>query len=192
MTDTNGRSAGLCTRERKPLPVRLAAEPKTGEFEGYASLFGIEDQARDIVAPGAFRRSLRARGIGNVKLLFQHDAREPIGVWREIREDNRGLYVRGRLIPEVARARDVLALLRAGALDGLSIGYQVVRARSDRRRGVRMLIDVDLWEISIVTFPLLPDARIARVKRSERLSAQVRRMALEQALRDATAHLSRH
>ena len=153
-------------REQKALAAALETDADTGEFEGYASLFGVEDQVHDVVRPGAFRRTLRQRGIGNVKLLYQHDAREPIGVWREIREDDKGLFVRGRLLPEVQRAREVLALMRAGALDGLSIGYQVVGARKDRRAGTRDLIDIDLWEISLVTFPLLPEARVTRVKRA--------------------------
>jgi HK97 family phage prohead protease len=169
-------------RERKAVALAFdgAAE---GEFEGYASVFGIEDQGHDIVAPGAFRRSLRARGVGNVKLLFQHDAREPIGVWRDIHEDSRGLLVRGRILPELQRGRDVLALMRAGALDGLSIGYQVVRSQTDRKTGTRTLLDVDLWEISIVTFPLLPVARVTRVKRRELSRFHQTDRALARALR---------
>lgn len=166
-------------RERKALAFAFDADAEEGEFEGYASVFNVEDNGRDIVAPGAFRRSLRARGVGGVKLLFQHDAREPIGVWRDMREDGRGLYVRGRLLLELARARDVLALMRAGALNGLSIGYQVVRARTNGHTGVRTITDVDLWEVSIVTFPLLNSARITRVKRRQR---HTRIAAAEQAL----------
>ncbi len=83
-------------------------------------------------------------------------------MWREVREDARGLFVRGRLMPEVAKAREVLALMRAGAIDGLSIGFRTVRGRTDAKSGVRRLIEVDLWEISIVTFPMLPAARVSR------------------------------
>ena len=87
-----------------------------GTVEGYASLFGEIDQARDMVMP----RRLRARRCGcaasrRVPMLFQHDPSEPIGIWLELREDHRGLYARGRLIPEVARARELLALLQAPA-----------------------------------------------------------------------------
>ncbi len=77
--------------------------------------------------PGAFRDSLEARGTRGVKLLFQHDPNEPIGVWLELNEDARGLFARGRLMPEVTRAREVLSLMRAGALDGLSIGFRTVQ-----------------------------------------------------------------
>lgn len=131
-----------------------------GGVEGYASLFGVEDQGRDVVIPGAFRASLARRPAHAVRLLFQHDPAEPIGVWDEIREDARGLYVRGRLVEEVGRAREVLALIRAGALDGLSIGFHARKASRDARTGQRRLHEIDLWEISIVTFPMLPGARV--------------------------------
>jgi len=135
-----------------------------GAFEGYASLFNKEDLGHDIVAPGAFRDSLADRGPTGVKMLFQHNPSEPIGIWDSLREDARGLLARGRLMPEVARAREVLALMRAGALDGLSIGFRALKGRRDARTGVRRLEKVDLWEISVVTFPLLPEARVAHVK----------------------------
>jgi HK97 family phage prohead protease len=138
-----------------------AAIAPDGTVEGYASLFGEIDQARDMVMPGAFAASLRQRGVRRVPMLFQHDPSEPIGVWLELTEDFRGLYARGRLIPEVVRARELLALLKAGAADGLSIGFRTVRGRLDPKTRVRKLDQIDLWEISIVTFPLLPGARLA-------------------------------
>ena len=104
-------------------------------------------------------------GTQGVKLLFQHDPNEPIGVWLELYEDAKGLFARGRLMPEVARAREVLSLMRAGALDGLSIGFRTVKGRTDPKNGVRRLDKIDLWEISIVTFPMLPEARVSTVKR---------------------------
>jgi HK97 family phage prohead protease len=135
-----------------------------GSFEGYASLFNREDLGRDVVLPGAFRESLASRGPRGIKLLFQHDANQPIGVWTTLEEDGRGLYAQGRLMREVGRAREVMALMRAGALDGLSIGFKTVKARRDRATGVRRLEKIDLWEISVVTFPLLPEARITTTK----------------------------
>jgi uncharacterized protein len=117
-----------------------------------------------VIAPGAFRDSLARRGAAGIKMLFQHDPAEPIGVWTSLKEDARGLYARGRLMPEVSRAREVLALMRAGALDGLSIGFRAVHGRRDAKTGIRRLTKVDLWEISVVTFPLLPEARVAHVK----------------------------
>lgn len=128
-------------------------------ISGYASLFDKVDQGGDRVARGAYRASL-AKG-GGVKMLWQHDPAQPIGIWDEIREDERGLWVAGRLLPQVARAKEAAALIEAGALDGLSIGYRVKRAERDRE-GRRILYEVDLWEVSLVTFPMLSQARVAK------------------------------
>jgi Escherichia/Staphylococcus phage prohead protease len=135
-----------------------------GTVEGYASLFGEVDQARDMVMPGAFTETLKLRGLRRVPMLFQHDPAEPVGIWLELREDQRGLYARGRLIPEVARGRELLALLRERAIDGLSIGFRTASARVDPKSRIRKIYHVDLWEISIVTFPLLAGARVQAVK----------------------------
>jgi HK97 family phage prohead protease len=135
-----------------------------GTVEGYASVFGEVDQARDMMLPGAFTQSLKLRGVRRVPMLFQHDPAEPIGIWFDLREDYRGLYARGKLIPDVARSREVLALIRAGAIDGLSIGFRTVKGRVDPRTRVRKLEAVDLWEVSIVTFPLLDTARVRQIK----------------------------
>ena len=134
-----------------------------GGFEGYASLFHEKDMGGDMVMPGAFANSLAKRGVKGIRLLFQHDPAQPIGVWQEIKEDGRGLYVRGQLLPDVAKAQEVLSLMREGALDGLSIGFRTVRGKR-ARNGIRRLYEIDLWEISIVTFPMLPAARVVRVK----------------------------
>jgi HK97 family phage prohead protease len=155
--------ASLAKRSRA-LPLDMKSLDDDGAFEGYASLFNREDLGHDVIAPGAFRESLKNRGAARIKMLFQHDPAEPIGVWDEIREDARGLYVRGRLMTAVAKAREVLALMRAGALDGLSIGFKAVKARRDAASGIRRLEKVDLWEISVVTFPMLPGARVEHVK----------------------------
>jgi HK97 family phage prohead protease len=145
-------------------PERRAAIDADGMVEGYASLFGQVDQARDMVVPGAFADTLRLRGVRRIPMLFQHDPAEPIGIWLELTEDFHGLYARGRLIPDVKRAREVLALVRAGAIDGLSIGFRTASARVDPKTRVRKVAAVDLWEISIVTFPLLREARVRAVK----------------------------
>jgi len=137
-----------------------------GTVEGYASLFGEIDQARDMVMRGAFAATLATRSIRRIPMLFQHDPSEPVGVWLELREDHRGLFARGRLIPEVARGRELLSLLRAGAVDGLSIGFRTSKARIDPKTRIRRLLAVDLWEISIVTFPLLAGARVQAVKQA--------------------------
>jgi len=147
---------------RKDTPALLEALGRD-EFEGYASLFNVTDGAGDIVAPGAFTRSLRKRPPEKVRMLYQHFAHEPIGVWEEIREDKRGLYVRGKLIADVERARDVQALIAKGALNGLSIGFRTIRAKRDRITGVRTLLEIELWEISIVTFPLLAGSEVTGI-----------------------------
>jgi uncharacterized protein len=146
--------------KRLPLGPAVSAD---GAVEGYASLFGLVDLGRDRVERGAFSASLARRGARGVRFLFQHDPAEPIGAWSSISEDGRGLRVSGRLNLAVARAREVHALLRQGALDGLSIGFRAVRSLREAG-GVRRLVEIDLWEVSVVTFPMLPDARVASVK----------------------------
>lgn len=128
--------------------------------EGYASVFGLADQGGDTVEPGAYAASLArlARRGGRIKMLWQHDPAQPIGVWDEVREDARGLFVRGRLLPDVARGREAAALIAAGAIEGLSIGYRTRRA-APQGKG-RRLTELDLWEVSLVTFPMLPEARV--------------------------------
>lgn len=130
-------------------------------ISGYASLFGKTDQGGDIVVSGAYGKSLgvnKAQG-RNIKMLWQHDPAQPIGVWDEVREDVKGLWVKGRLLPDVAKAREAAVLLAAGAIDGLSIGYRTVKAAKDTQ-GHRHLTELDLWEVSLVTFPMLPEARV--------------------------------
>lgn len=146
--------------ETKSAEFALRDVWRDGTFEGYASLFEREDLGHDIVAPGAFRETLARRGAKGVRLLYQHDPAEPIGTWDKIYEDARGLFARGRLSREVSRAREVLALMRDGAIDGLSIGFRATSFHRDRRTGTRRLKAIDLWEISVVTFPMQPDARI--------------------------------
>lgn len=157
-------TAWPATLEAKLLPVPPGRIEPDGVFEGYASLFRVADLGKDVVEPGAFRDSLARRGAAGVKLLWQHDPAEPIGRWLSLGEDHRGLFVRGRLSLAVARAREIHALMREGAIDGLSIGFRSERARTEPRSGLRRLERVDLWEISIVTFPMLPQARISTVK----------------------------
>lgn len=130
--------------------------------QGYASLFGKTDQGGDVVQKGAYAASLKrlAARQGRVKMLWQHDPGQPIGVWDEVKEDATGLWVKGRILPQVERGREVAALVQAGAIDGLSIGYRTVKAERDGK-GQRLLSELELWEVSLVTFPMLPEARVA-------------------------------
>ncbi len=138
-----------------------------GVFEGLASTFGNRDMMGDLVEPGAFSGALARPGA--IKMLWQHDARAPIGVWERIRETAAGLEVKGRLVLDVQQAREAFALLKAGAVDALSIGFSVLRggAEFDRERALRRIKAVDLWEISVVTFPANPKARVARIKAAD-------------------------
>lgn len=186
--------------KRAELPLLQANE--AGAFSGYASLFGVVDSGGDMVMAGAFARSLIKRGASGVKMLWQHQAAEPIGLWASIVEDSRGLKVEGRLDLSVARAREAASLMRKGAIDGLSIGFRTLRATTEKSSGVRRLHEIDLWEISVVTFPMLSQARIGAVKqnctgapRMEALGAKLSRLkaqhaALEfaQALRRVSEH----
>ncbi|WP_396594225.1 HK97 family phage prohead protease [Brevundimonas sp. R86498] len=130
-------------------------------IQGYASLWGVADLGGDVVAQGAFADSLKRTGAGGVRMLHQHESRAVVGVWDKIVEDDRGLLVRGRIADWSAEARYARALSRAGALDGLSIGFRAARARRDGR--LRVLSGVELCEVSLVTFPACPGARFRTV-----------------------------
>lgn len=149
-------------------PERKYHQPEAGltvtdgaVVAGYASLFGLRDLGGDIVQKGAYGASLaRLKTAGRaVKMLWQHDPAQPIGVWDEVREDAIGLWVKGRILTEVEKGREAAALLGAGAIDGLSIGYRTVRAERDGK-GQRLLAELELWEVSLVTFPMLTQARV--------------------------------
>ena len=150
-------------------PERKYHRPEAGlvvtdgcHVQGYASLFGVRDQGGDVVQKGAYAASLAALGASGrrVKMLWQHDPAQPIGVWDEVREDATGLWVKGRILVDVEKGREAAALLAAGAIDGLSIGYRTRRAERDGK-GQRLLAELELWEVSLVTFPMLPEARVA-------------------------------
>lgn len=140
-----------------------AATALTGETEisGYASVFGTADTGGDVVQKGAYARCLKALKLKGTKpkMLWQHDPAKPIGVWDEIREDSKGLFVKGRVLDDIQGGREALALIKAGAIDGLSIGYRTVRAEHTKSGG-RLLHELELWEVSLVTFPMLPEARV--------------------------------
>ncbi len=141
-----------------------SVETEDGTFSGYASLFGRVDLGNDRVAKGAFQKALKHRGAKGVRMLFQHDPNEVIGSWLDICEDDAGLFVKGRINQSVKRGAEVLELIREGAIDGLSIGFKTVRASKDQVAGIRTIYEADLWEISVVTFPMLPEARVSEVK----------------------------
>jgi len=137
---------------------------KKGLIEGYGSIFGNVDQGYDIVEAGAFKDSLNDGH--KIKMLWQHDPNQPIGVWDSVTEDEKGLRVQGSLLVEVAAAREALALLKAGAIDGLSIGYRTLKSRDTKIDGrfVRIIEKAELWEVSLVTFPMNTAATVDAVK----------------------------
>jgi len=151
------------TFHTKNAAFELKREPdEDGSFEGYASVFDVVDLGMDVVAKGAFTKSL---GSGRrVKMLWQHSMADPIGVWDEVREDDRGLFVKGRLLKDVQKGRETMALLKAGAIDGMSIGYRTIEAMAEAGGRVRKLLEIELHEISIVTNPMLPSATVTSVK----------------------------
>ena len=161
------------------------------KIEGYASLFGRKDTGGDIVLKGAYQKSLKALAAKgrSVKMLWQHDPAQPIGIWDEVREDAKGLYVKGRLLTDLQKGREAVALIEAGAIDGLSIGYRTVMAKKDGK-GARLLSELELWEVSLVTFPMLPEARLqSEAKGDDPLAMEMMRDIAE-ALRGARTLLA--
>jgi len=150
------------TLEHKFIALNDSVTVENGiEISGYASLFGKADQGGDVVETGAYAASLdkiAGKG-GSVKMLWQHDPQQPIGVWDEVREDGNGLWVKGRILRDVEKGREAAALIEAGAIDGLSIGYRTLRSTKNDKGG-RLLSELELWEVSLVTFPMLTDARV--------------------------------
>lgn len=169
-----GLHDGIYDHGAMPLDMKAAA---TGVIQGYASLFGELDNGGDIVVRGAYGASLASLAADGrkVKMLWQHDPMHPIGVWDEVKEDDRGLFVKGRILTDVEKGREASALLSAGAIDGLSIGYRTVKSTRGAR-GERMLAELDIWEVSIVTFPMLTTARIDAVKAAELSERDFERM----------------
>lgn len=139
----------------------VKAVSDSGAFEGYGSVFNNEDTGGDIIVPGAFKDTLAKR---QVKMLWQHDPTMPIGKWTELAEDSNGLLCKGRLFLNVRAGQEAHALMSEGAIDGLSIGYRAKSSQFDKTTGIRRLSAVDLYEVSVVTFPANESARVSMVK----------------------------
>jgi hypothetical protein len=133
-----------------------------GTFEGYGSVFGNIDSHKDIVEPGAFKKTLKEAG-DRVKFLWQHDPWQPIGKPTDMAEDSKGLHVKGVIAP-TQLGKDALILMKEGILDELSIGYNTVKEEWDNNTGIRRIKEVKLWEISLVTFASNPLATVTNVK----------------------------
>ena len=162
-----------CDTEIKKLTFHseVKANDDKGTFTGYGSIFGNEDQGSDIMQKGAFTKSLEQRPASKVKLLYQHKTDEPIGIFESMYEDEKGLFVKGRLAMGTQKGREAYELLKMGALDGMSIGFRAdpdKQGYNENKRGTRTLKEVDLMEISLVTFPMNERALIENVKASEK------------------------
>lgn len=165
-------SAHLREHKKISATLELKSIDAEGRFAGYASVFDVVDNQRDIVLHGAFAQTIRDRA-PQIKLLWQHQTDEPIGVIEALFEDARGLYVEGRLLLDVARSREAFTLMKAGAVTGLSIGYSPVRYSVDPDSGVRRLAAVDLFEISLVTFPANQSANVTVVKAAPKQDGKI-------------------
>lgn len=158
---------------------------ENGEFEGYASMFDVEDHGGDTVKKGAFKAGLAKAAKDNrkIKMLFNHDRFQPIGVFKEVDEDDKGLYVRGKLTLGVQKADETRLLMLDEAVDSMSIGGYVIKDKVDHKTWQRDLLEIELKEISPVVFPALDAARIVSVKS---LPDDVSIGQLESTLRDVT------
>lgn len=177
----------MLTKNRLDMPLSLKSVSDSGEFEGYGSVFGVKDSHDDVVVPGAFSASLQAWADKKSlpALLWQHRMDEPIGVYTEMKEDDVGLYLRGRLlIDDDPLAKRAHAHMKAGSLTGLSIGYVLKDWEYDRTKEVSLLKEIDLWEVSLVTFPSNDEARISDVKSALARGEVPEQNIIERVLRD--------
>lgn len=160
--------------ETKQIALNVKAEGEAGQITGYGSIFGNEDSYGDVIEPGAFKDSLASR---MPKMLWQHDAWEPIGRWTEAKEDDKGLILKGQITTKTSRGNDAYELIKDGALDGLSIGY---RTRDFEYNGdTRYLKQVDLYEVSVVTMPANDKALVTSVKAGEMTERDFERVCRE-------------
>lgn len=176
-------SVGFRGERTSPIDLDLKAVSDQGEFEGYLSVYGNVDQGGDIVVQGAFAESLKKRPASRVKMLVGHDTRRPCGVWTSLVEDGRGLAAKGKLLLGTADGRETYEFMRAGVMDGLSIGYRTLADEIDRTTGTRKILKADLLEGSVVLFPMNEAATVSTVKSALNFTAQDWRE-IEAALRD--------
>ena len=157
--------------KHKELKFDVKQTNEEGMFSGYASTFGNLDQGGDIVAPGAFAKTIKDRT--NHPILMNHDTRAVIGVNKSYKEDNHGLYVEGQLVLGTSGGRDAYELMKAGAVTGLSIGYESKVDEMNWDTGVRTLKEIKLYEYSLTPFPMNEQAQVTNVKSFERLEAEI-------------------
>ncbi|WP_374053691.1 HK97 family phage prohead protease [Xenorhabdus taiwanensis] len=177
----------MMTKQRLDVPLKIKSVSDSGEFEGYGSVFGVKDSYDDIVLPGAFANTLTQWGDkGSLPaLLWQHRMDEPIGIYTEMKEDEIGLYLKGRLlVDDDPLAKRAHAHMKAGSLSGLSIGYILKDWEYDRSKEAFLLKELDLWEVSLVTFPANDEARVNNVKSAFARGELPSQKSIERVLRD--------
>jgi HK97 family phage prohead protease len=159
-------SLGIGKRETRSFTLSLKAVGTDGTVEGYGSVFGVRDNYDDVIAAGAFMSSLAAHKASSTMpaMLWQHEADEPIGIWTDMAEDTKGLRIKGQLCLETSQGKEAYALLKMGAINGLSIGFISKQWAYDQTTDVRTLTEIDLWEVSLVTFPANEKARVTTIK----------------------------
>lgn len=149
----------------KQIPLQIKELSETGQFEGYAATFGNIDLGNDVIAPGAFAKTIKEKT--NHPILWGHSSREVIGVNKSYVEDSKGLKVTGQLILEVQRAKEAYALMKNDAVKGLSIGFDTIVQEYNSDTDIRTLKEIKLWEYSLTPFPMNPEAGVTAVKSIE-------------------------
>jgi uncharacterized protein len=170
--------------ETKFAALEIKADGEDDEYltiSGYGSVFNNVDRGGDVVMPGAFKDCI-AKG-RKPKMLWQHDASQPIGAWDTMREDSNGLLMKGRISKRAAKGAEVAALVKMGAVDGLSIGYRTQEYEMDMKAGTRKLTKLDVWETSVVTFPMNDLTGIYAIKSADDMSDTEIKRHIEHALK---------
>lgn len=171
-------------RETRAYSLSIKAAGEDGTIEGYGSVFGNVDSYDDVIADGAFKATIAAhKSAGTMPaMLWQHESDEPLGVWTEISEDANGLKLKGKLCLDTSKGKEALALLKMGAINGLSVGFIAKEWTYNNETNIRTLTEIDLWEVSLVTFPANKKARVTNIKSAEEIAAP---KDAERILRDA-------
>jgi HK97 family phage prohead protease len=156
--------------ETKLATLEVKADGESEDYltiSGYGSVFGNKDAGGDIIMPGAFKDCTR-----KPKMLWQHDPSQPIGAWDEMREDDNGLFMKGRISKKATKGAEIAELVKMGAIEGLSIGYRTQEYEMDEANGTRKLTKLDLWETSVVTFPMNELANIYAMKNADQIETE--------------------
>lgn len=182
----NYKNSDATEAEIKNISFEIKAEDvdDSGKFKGFGSTFGGDpDSYGDIVEKGSFANTIKNNGYGGlgIKQLWQHNWNQPIGVWEQLSESSKGLAVIGQLTLGVRQADEALLLLKSGAINAMSIGFNTIEARSatedERKKGIsRFIKEVELFEISLVTFPANTRAKITQVKSAIECATNMREL----------------